>query len=304
MSTEINSVIETAELIRFAWTKKILVISITLFFGVSAFLFSLSLPDIYKADALLAPASESSGSGMAALAGNLGGLASLAGLGFSSQENDKTVLAIELLKSREFIIRFVNQHNLLVPLMATKGWDAKTNKLILDKKLYDEQAGQWKNNSKYISGAEPYAFEVVQVFRKRLNVSKDKETGFVTVSFEFYSPQLAKRVVDSLISQINLEVKNRDVQEAQKSIQYLNDQMEKTSISDMKTVFYELIEEQTKTMMFAEVRQQYVFKVLDPAVEPKLKYKPKRSEILILGVLFGGLIGLSVVMVNFLRSKN
>ncbi len=64
----------------------------------------------------------------------------------------------------------------------------------------------------------------------------------------------------------------------------------------MQTVFYKLIEEQTKTQMLAEVNQEYVFKTLDPAVVPEEKAKPKRALMVVLGGILGGMLGIMLVL--------
>jgi len=64
----------------------------------------------------------------------------------------------------------------------------------------------------------------------------------------------------------------------------------------MQTVFSQLIEEQTKTMMLAEVRSEYVFTTLDPAVIPEDKSSPKRGAIVFVGLFVGLLVG---VIFNF-----
>jgi LPS O-antigen subunit length determinant protein (WzzB/FepE family) len=114
---------------------------------------------------------------------------------------------------------------------------------------------------------------------------------------------MAKEWVDLLVREINAEVKQRDMAEARKSILYLSNQLEKTAISDMKAVFYELIEEQTKTLMFAEVRDEYVFKTIDRAVVPELKVKPKKALICVLGLILGGIVGVLFVLVRYFTSE-
>ncbi len=67
----------------------------------------------------------------------------------------------------------------------------------------------------------------------------------------------------------------------------------------MQSTFYKLIEEQTKSLMLAEVQEEFVFRVIDPAVVPELKDSPKRALICILGMLFGGLLGSAIVLARF-----
>ncbi len=133
------------------------------------------------------------------------------------------------------------------------------------------------------------------MFSKRFSVTQDKTTNFVSIGFEFYSPILAKQWVDLIIQEINLEIKSRDVAEARRSIEYLTGQLGKTSVADMQTIFYELIEEQSKTIMFAEVRDEYVFKTIDQAIAPESKSRPKRSLICILVTVLGFIFGTLLV---------
>ena len=56
----------------------------------------------------------------------------------------KTTLALEILKSRSFIEGFIDRHDILVPLMAAKGWNKETDTIIIDDSIYDaESKGGW-----------------------------------------------------------------------------------------------------------------------------------------------------------------
>jgi len=296
--------IDLRELWNVIWQGKWVLIVVTFVFAVASVFYALSLPNIYKSEALLAPSEESSGGGLARMAGSLGGLASLAGVNLGGGPSDKTTIAIEVLKSREFISKFVERHDLLVPLMAAKGWGRGEDKLIIDKDIYDERNKKWTREAKPPRGVEPSLLEAYKQFIKLLNVSKDEKTGLVRLSIEHYSPFLAKAWVDMLILDVNEEIKQRDVLEANKSIEYLSDQLKKMSIADMKAIFYELIEEQTKTVMFAEVRDEYVFKTIDGAVAPELKSSPNKPLVCVLGTLLGGFLALLVVLVRHFWTKD
>ena len=97
-----------------------------------------------------------------------------------------------------------------------------------------------------------------------------------------------------------MKLKKRDVIEAEKSIDYLSLQLNKSAITDLKTVFFELIEQQMKVIMFAEVREEYAFKTIDPAVLPELKSGPKRSLIVIISTIAGVFLSLFFLVCFFL----
>lgn len=287
--------IDLSELLGVVWRGKWIIAAVTCLFAIAFAVFSLSLPNTYRSEALLAPADENSGGGLAGLAGQFGGLASLAGVNLGGGA-DKTALALEVLRSREFISNFIRKYELMVPLMAAEGWDSQRDELLIDGSVYSVIDKRWLRKPKGSRAAEPTSQEAYEEFIARLSVSQDKTSGFITLGFEYYSPQLAKNWVDNLVVELNLEVKARDVAEAEKSIRYLSGQLGRTAIADMRTIFYELIEEQSKTVMFAEVRDEYVFKTIDKAVVPELKSKPRRVLIVLLGVFLGVACGGSIVL--------
>jgi LPS O-antigen subunit length determinant protein (WzzB/FepE family) len=65
-----------------------------------------------------------------------------------------------------------------------------------------------------------------------------------------------------------------------------------------------LVEEQAKTIMFAEVRDEYVFKTIDPAFVPEEKAKPKRALICILGTMLGCMLAMIMVLVRHFFRKD
>jgi LPS O-antigen subunit length determinant protein (WzzB/FepE family) len=95
--------IDLGELWRAVWAGKFTIIAISFIFAVASIFFALSKPDVYKASAISAPASAEGGAGgLGALAGQFGGLASMAGINLGGGGGDKTALSLEILKSRSF----------------------------------------------------------------------------------------------------------------------------------------------------------------------------------------------------------
>ncbi|HGS4502153.1 TPA: Wzz/FepE/Etk N-terminal domain-containing protein [Vibrio parahaemolyticus] len=300
----IDDEIDLRELLGALWKGKWIIIATTFVFAVGAVLYALSLPNIYKSDALLAPAESSNGGGLSKMAGQLGGLAALAGVNLGGSESSQTELAVQVMKSRQFIEVFIKKHNLLVPLMAAKDWDVANNKLILDEELYNPDTDEWLREPNGLRGAKPSAQEAIEVFNKQvLNVNQDKESGLYTVSVKHYSPYVAQQWVSWLIEDINKVMRERTIAETSQNLTYLNAQLQKTAVADMQSTFYKLIEEQTKSLMLAEVQDEFIFKVVDPAVVPELKDGPRRALICVLGILLGGMLGGAIVLIRFALRK-
>ena len=290
--------IDLAELWRAIWAGKFTIIIISFLFAIASIAFALSKPNIYKASAILAPASSEGGS--SGLAGQFGGLASLAGINLAGGGGvDKTALALEIIKSRSFLESFIAKHNLLVPLMAAENWDLATNTLMLNTEIYDKNTNKWLREVKAPKQAEPSSWEAYQHFLTLLSAAQDKTTSMVTVTIEYFSPELAKQWLTWLIADINDFMRSQDQKEAQASINYLNKQLENIEVSNMETVFYQLIEEQTKSMMLTQVKAEYVLKTIDPAQVPDQKSGPKRALIVVLGTMLGGILSVLIVLVRY-----
>nr|WP_138140265.1 Wzz/FepE/Etk N-terminal domain-containing protein [Colwellia psychrerythraea] len=296
--------IDLAELWRAIWAGKFTIIIISMTFAIASVFFALSKPNIYKASAILAPASSKGGAGgLGALAGQFGGLASMAGINLGGGGGDKTALALEIIKSRSFIENFITKHNLLVPLMASKNWDMESDTLILNEELYDKANNKWIRAVKVPKKPEPSPWEAYKKLSELLTVSQDKVTSMVNIDIEFYSPKIAQQWLTWLIQDINEFMREQDQIEAKASIDYLTKQLANIKVSTMETVFYQLIEEQTKNMMLTMVKKEYILKTIDPAQVPDLKDKPKRALIAVLGTMLGGILSVLIVLIRYFAKK-
>ncbi|EGQ8536374.1 LPS O-antigen length regulator [Vibrio parahaemolyticus] len=296
--------IDLRELFAALWKGKWLIIATTFVFALGSVLYAMSLPNIYKSDALLAPAESSNGGGLSKMAGQLGGLAALAGVNLGGSESSQTDLAVQVMKSRQFVEAFINKHDLLVPLIAAKDWDLANNKIIVDEDLYNPRTGEWLREPDGLRGATPTAQEAFEVFSKEvLSINQDKDSGLYTVSVKSYSPYLAQQWVNWLIDDINKVMRERTIKETSQNLTYLNTQLQKTAVADMQSTFYKLIEEQTKSLMLAEVQEEFIFKVVDPAVVPEIKDGPKRALICVFISMLGFVIACIFVLFKYIFIK-
>ena len=292
--------IDLKELFIALWKGKWIIILLTAVFAVGGVLYALSIPNTYKAEAVLTSANDSKTSGIAS---QLGGLASLAGINLGGGGSDGKAIALATLQSRQFLNAFVNKYDLLVPLVAGDKWDPAQDTLLIDPEMYDEQQQKWVREVSPGKSPQPTDWDAYKEFKKILAVSESKDTGLVTLSITHLSPTIAKEWVDQLVIDLNTWVKNNSLNDTRRNISYLEAQIEKTNIADMQSVFYQLIEEQTKNLMLAEVQDEFAFKIIDPAVVPEEKVGPKRALICVLAVLLGGMLGTAIVLIRYAFAK-
>jgi uncharacterized protein involved in exopolysaccharide biosynthesis len=285
------------------WAGKIKIIAITALFAIASVIYALSVPNQYKATALLAPA-QSSGGGLSGALGQLGGLASLAGVSIGGGESSEAQIAQEIMKSWSFIEGFIADNDLAAEVFAAEGWSKGSNELQINDDVYDTQNKQWLVENEAGVMGPPSSWSLFKAFSERLAVSEDKQSGLVSVSIEYYSPQIAKQWLDMYVSAVNAHMQQRQVAKVTNNINYLQAQIEKTSIAEMREVFYTIIEEQTKNKMVAEASPEYAFVAVSPSMVPEEKSQPKRALICILGTLLGGMLSVLLVLIMHYTKKS
>ena len=291
--------IDLRELFATLWRGKWIILLITAIFAAGGVAYALSKPDIYQASVLLAPTDGGGGSG---LGGQLGGLASLAGVNIGQDSSSNTAIAKEVLQSRAFLAGFIKRHELAVPLMGTKGWDMRENRWVYDREVYDPNTEEWGTDEEGESLA-PTDWDLVKKFKEEhLSVSENQDNGMVTIAVKSQSPVAAQQWAQSLVRDINEHMRDQDIEEAEASIDYLESKLTETNIAGMQQVFYQLIESETRTVMLANAQREYVFKTVDPAVVPQEKSEPKRALIVVMATMLGGMLGVFAVFIRaFIR---
>ena len=290
--------IDLKELFLVLWAGKLLIVAITAVFAISSVLYALSIPNQYKATALLAPA-QADGGGLSSALGQLGGLASLAGVSIGEGTSSESQIAQEVMKSWHFVESFITDNKLEVEVYAAGGWSKTSGELKFDDDLYDVDKQVWLLEDEQSGEPRPpTSWELFKRFSGMLSVSQDKQSGLVSLSIEYYSPVIAKEWLDLYIAAINKHMQARQVARVSNNISYLEAEITKTSIAEMQEVFYTIIEEQMKNRMVAEASPDYVFVAVGPSMIPEEKSKPSRALICVVGTLLGGMLGVVIVLVR------
>jgi hypothetical protein len=274
------------DVIRFRWQ----VVMLVVVFSIGSFIFAFITPNEFRAEVMLVPASDDSQSSRGL--GQLGGLASLAGISADSG-NTKVGLAKELLNDWYFVDSFINENSIKADILAAQGWDTATDELLYDNDLYDSNTKSWKTDGD--KSLEPTDWSAFKKFRTMVVFEERKDSPVIMATLSYYSPDIAAIWLNSLIAAINKKIQNIDVEETQLSIKYLEGKIEQTDLVELKDVFYELMQQQIKTLMLAEIRKEYVLKKVGPIKTPESKFKPKRMVVVILGTILGLLLALMLI---------
>lgn len=297
--TELRS-LDLAGLFGILWERKWILVFVALIVAAGSIAFAFSLPNVYRAEATLIPNNEQGSAGFGGLAGQYGGLAGLAGIDLGSGDGDRKRIGLAVLRSRQFISDFVQEHDILISLMASDGWDAHLDQVVIDEDDYDVASGEWVRKPNPPRGAVPSQQEAYERFLEILRIDENQATGLIKVSIDHHSPTLAKRWVDWLIEDINTETRQREIAKSTRAIEFLTAQANEATVASLRASLFRLIEDQIKIIALAEATPEFLFRVIDPAVVPEIRVSPKRKIIVLGGGLLGGLLGALLAIVMYL----
>jgi uncharacterized protein involved in exopolysaccharide biosynthesis len=279
----------------------ILIFSFVLVAVVISIYASLQLPNKYRSDVKIALSADDTQQGLGALAGQFGGLASLAGINLGGKGDVN--LLIDTLKSRSFLKKFIAKHNLFVELFAVQYWDVDSGELIIDPEIYNANNQQWLREVEPPKQSRPTLEEAYEKFGKIISVNLKRKTNLITVSVTYYSPEIAQQWLDLLIIELSEYLRKQDQQKALDSIEYLTDENTSTEVLGIQSVLSELLEQQYQKVMLTKVRKIYGFDIRDDSYIPEEKDSPKRAFIVIGGAFVGGILALAFIFIRlFLRA--
>ena len=284
--------IDLREIFNFFWQAKLTILYISVIVTILGLIYSLLLPNIYESRAILSP--DNSGSNISRSLRNFPGLAAPLGVNIPySADESNSVKAIEKLSSLSFFENSILPKIFLPDLMAHKSWNSKTNSLNYKDNIYDLETNKWIKKT-------PSAQKSYRQFKgKHFSLSENKKTGFITITIRHKSPFVAKKWAELMVNEVNSFYREKDKSEAEKSVNYLNQQIAMTNFSEVKEAISNLLQEETKKLALIEAKEFYVFEYIDPPAVMEKKSEPKRSLIIIISALLGGI--LSIVYISIKR---
>lgn len=234
----------------------------------------------YRAVTVMVDASVGrTGTGLGSALGQLGGLASLAGINLGNG-GDSAEESMAVLRSREFTERFMKDEHAMQDLF-NKRWDAA--------------AGRWRGGREtWPTPAQAYRYFDSSV----REISRDKQTGLIKLEILWKDPVKAAQWANVLVARLNEEMRRRAVASSTASIGYLEQELARTSAVETRQAINRLMETQINQRMLATVTREYAFRVVDRALppDPRNIAKPNKLLLFVLGPLIGLFVGAFVVL--------
>jgi uncharacterized protein involved in exopolysaccharide biosynthesis len=217
---------------------------------------------MYRAEVTVVSTRTQQGSGLGEIVRGLGGLTGAAVEAVLNSGDLDQDLA--LIRSRAFTVSFARERNLL-PQMFPERWDKASQRWLVRRPWFSDVE----------KSLEPTAQEIYDLFDGRRSLQADEDAGIVVLRLEWPDPVTAAELANELVAAANQYARARVARESALSIEYLNRQLASSSVLELRAMLHGLFEDQTKRAMLAEVREDFVFSVIDPAISPERPIRPR-----------------------------
>jgi uncharacterized protein involved in exopolysaccharide biosynthesis len=269
MPPDVDDEFDLGTLTRLVWDNKRLIGLVGLLFAIVAGVLAFTTPPVFRAEVVVVAVRERDANGNG-ISSQLGALTSLVGVTLG-QNGGNGPAADAVLDSRRLVEEFIKRNELL-PVLSLNARKPPT--LWLAVKSFKEGS---------------------------LTIRKDVRKGITTLAVDWTDPALAARWANGLIALANDLIRTRALDDASRNINYINRQLEQTNTVEMRQVLFDIIKNETKTLMLANGRADYAFEIVDPAVTPERKVSPHRSIYVAVGLALGMFLG---TIIAFVRDRN
>jgi uncharacterized protein involved in exopolysaccharide biosynthesis len=263
--------VDGLELVRVAktvWQGRLLIVCTAAFFGLVGLVYGILATPIYRSEVLLVPNRTERRTNVPA---QIGGLASLVGLQVGDRVDENQSIAT--LRSRAFAEAFIKDENLLPVLFADE---------------WDEASGKWEDPD---PEEWPDLRDGVKLFTEDVRFVAEDIRGLVTLRIEWPDAELAAKWAEELVRRVNEQIRTRDLEDSQLRLDYLNAELENTSLVELRQAISRLVESEIQKVTLAKAQAEYAFKIIDPPRVPNRHERPRRVLIVILAMCFGAVVG-------------
>jgi hypothetical protein len=267
--------------------------------------YALTRPLEYESSAMLTQVKDDTsqlGGALSSVVGSIGGL--VGGLGALGGGGTSVEESAAVLRSRDFALRFMKEHGVL-PYLFPKLWDRehsrwKPEAVSGGPSLGNTLAG-WLSSQPVVVPPlviGPSSDDAVRAFDRVRSADIDRRTNFVKLSVHGPSPQLAQEWAAAMIAEVNEELRARSVDDSRRAIKLLEQKVDDPAQQSVRVIASALLESQLRREVASESRKEFALRVLDPPSLPDQRFAPRRARIVMIGAVFGLLLGAAYVVLG------
>ncbi len=272
--------------------KKVIFITISLIVTMTL-IYTLSIPNVYKSEAVLIPKAEKS-SGL----GGLGGLAAMAGISVGGGSMTPDIAFNSLLKNYEFMKKFIVK-NKIYEHYTDENVDKNYVFALGFRDIYEFFKSEKKEQN-----YEQELFDLVKILQKNLSIASDKKSGLITVSYSDADRTFTPKVVNDFLNDASEYLVSNNLDIINSKLDYFSKELQKAESFELRTSISGMISNIVQEKVMMKSKRYYQCDVLTtPSVSyVKDKTKPKRALILVVAFITSLILGIFIVFFrNFIK---
>ncbi|MBI5025655.1 MAG: hypothetical protein HZC12_02795 [Nitrospirae bacterium] len=231
---------------------------------------SFLMPKIYEAKAVITPVTQpKEPGGMSVIA---------AQFSIAAPASSNVSEIVNLLKSNILLEKIITRYDLL-------------------KVFFKEGFPEGPSKDKIIWGGIRYLKGIMEV-------KHNQRENIIELSVKFKDPRVAADIINYTLIELTDHMTGEAKRVAETNKKYLESLIDKNSDPFIRQKVYALIAQQIETSMMAEVKENFAFKVLDPARVPDTKIEPKIKKNIMLSFVTSLFIGIFLAFFKEYLEKN
>lgn len=180
------------------------------------------------------------------------------------------------MRSRQFSLMFIEKHGVFQAFYPEH---------------WDEVSQTWE------TGFTPDKGSSFTLFNESVRfIDHNPENDIISVRMRWSDPVLARDWANAYVKEFNQFMREQALKDVDKKRGFLEQELQRTTVVDIRQSIFRLIEAQTAVAMLASAKEEYVLEVIDPALLPFERYSPGRKTYLILGCFVGGMLAVALVI--------
>lgn len=289
----INDEIDLSEISKKIYSSRYFIVSFAAAFCLASIFYSLFIKEIYTSEMIVEEVNSNDSYRQSSA---FQGLSSLAGLSSNASSKTRSQVAREVIYTKDFFDRLIEDNEFFVELIAAIDFDKKNKKLIYDDAIYDEEKN--KVSDEYLQ--KLFHEDIHDQFLNSIKII-DLDSGSLMISVSHYSPYVAKKWLDYIFVMLNEVVKEMKLTQAKKSYEFLQHELSMTKEVDLKKAISSLLIKELETITLSESSEYFVYSIIDSSRVPERKNYPNKRKIVIFGTLIGILLSLALAIFRPLK---
>lgn len=287
-------------ILNIVWRHRALPIATTVFSFLVAVLYLQIASYVYTATLIVTPVSYASSGG--SFGRGLGTIANMAGINLNQGNSELSFDLYLAGLTSPLVAQKMSQDPALMHSVFSSYWSPEKN-------AWQEPGSIFRHcrdGVKRVLGLTvppwrpPGAFDMESFLENNVKVSKNRQTGIVTITLTYRDPDDARMILNKLNSTVDGILRTRALDRATRAVAYINERLQTSTVTEYREALIQTLSEEEKTRMMASSNLAFSAETFGAATASPLPTWPRQGPIIAFAIIMGAASG---IVLAFLLEK-